>query len=106
MSRRTAAFVAALALAIPLVAYAQHAHPAATAKKSGAATKATDAQKIREAISAGPAEITKNATIMDWPDAPGGQPRQLRAGSNGWVCYPSSPAEFKSASVADPMCMD
>ncbi len=72
MSRRTAAFVAALALATPLVVHAQHAHTA-TAPKSGAATRASDAQKIRDAMSGGPAEITKNATILDWPDTPNGQ---------------------------------
>ncbi len=115
MSRATVTFVAAIALAVPLAAYAQHAHraqtsqaagKAATAQKKGAAAKMTDAQKIRNAMSAAPAEIAKNATIMDWPDTPNGQPRQLRAGTNGWVCYPNSPTEFKGASVDDPMCLD
>ena len=42
---------------------------------------------------------------MDWPATAGGQPHQLRAGTNGWVCYPSWPAAV-SATVEDPMCLD
>ena len=57
-------------------------------------------------MSAAPAEISKHATIMDWPAKDGGQPRQLRAGTNGWVCFPSTPAKFGAASGGDPMCLD
>jgi hypothetical protein len=38
----------------------------------------TDAEKIADALSAGPEFITKNATILDWPDVPGGEYRVLR----------------------------
>jgi hypothetical protein len=31
----------------------------------------TDAQKIADALRAGPAFITKGATILDWPATPG-----------------------------------
>ena len=68
--------------------------------------KMSDAAKIKNAMSAAPAAISKDATIMDWPDTPNGQPRQLRAGTNGWVCYPNSPEEFGGASIDDPMCLD
>jgi hypothetical protein len=61
---------------------------------------------IQNAMSAAPAAIAKDATIMDWPDSPGGQHKQLRAGTNGWVCYPNSPLEFKGLATEDPMCLD
>jgi hypothetical protein len=42
---------------------------------------------------------------MDWPATEGGKFIQLRAGKNGWVCYPSSPAAT-TAVGQDPMCLD
>jgi hypothetical protein len=45
---------------------------------------ATDAEKIADALRAGPAFITKNATVLDWPSPPSGQYRLLRKGSNEW----------------------
>jgi hypothetical protein len=111
---RTATLLMACAFVVPVAMYAQ-----STASKQGTtkpstgsqtaakpAMKKTDAQLIADAASAAPANISKGATIMNWPETPTGQPRQLRAGTNGWVCYPSSPMEFKDASVGDPMCMD
>ena len=92
------------ALLIPAVVYAQHAGHGKAAKTKRPAM--SDAQKIRNAMGAAPADIAKGATIMDWPAETGGQPRQLRAGTNGWVCYPNSPSEFGSASLQDPMCLD
>lgn len=87
--------------ALPLAAQHQHG----TMKSSPSAKKMTDAQKITNAMSAAPADIAKNATIMDWPDDPKAQPRQLRAGTNGWVCFPNSPGGG-TASQDDPMCLD
>jgi hypothetical protein len=91
-------------------AQAKKPAPAAPAKMGGmamaGASKMTDAQKIANAMSAAPAEIAKGATIMDWPATPDGKPRQLKAGTNGWVCFPNSPTEFKGASINDPMCLD
>jgi hypothetical protein len=63
--------------------------------KSG--PKLSKAQKIALAMSAGPAEITKNATLADMTEMSGGPPKELRAGTNGWVCY---------AVVNQPMCLD
>src|SRR5258708_2654420 len=63
-------------------------------KKTG--SKMTDAQKIALAVSAGPAEIAKNATIIDMMDM-STPPKQLRAGTNGWACY---------AMALAPMCLD
>src|SRR2546423_7851523 len=42
------------------------------------------AQKIALAMSAAPAEISRHATIMDMTDM--AKPKQLRAGTNGWMC--------------------
>jgi hypothetical protein len=86
-------------------AFAQASTPdsgAGTTKKKSATPKLTDAQKIALAMSAGPAEITKNATINDMTDmehtnTASGPPKQLRAGTNGWVCF---------AAVRQPMCLD
>lgn len=51
----------------------------------------TDAQKIADALRAGPPFITKNATLLDWPTAPGGEYRVLRKGTNEWTCLPGIP---------------
>lgn len=40
--------------------------------------------KIRLAVSAGPSDISRNAAVVE--PAAGGQMKQLRAGTNGWVC--------------------
>src|SRR4051812_34508232 len=57
--------------------HAGHEAPAKTSRMSTAA-------KIKMALSAGPADITRNAAVVE----PGenGQMKQLRAGTNGWVC--------------------
>jgi hypothetical protein len=60
--------------------------------QTASAEKMTDDQKIALAMSAGPAEIAKNATITDMTTM-----KELRGGSNGWVCY---------AFVGQPMCLD
>ena len=101
--------VTCLAVAVSLAsatAFAQHPMPSSPATTKPAAPKMTTAQKIANAMSAAPAAIGRNATIMDWPEKEGGQPRQLRAGTNGWVCFPNSPMEFAGASIEDPMCLD
>src|SRR5580704_12502649 len=51
----------------------------------------TDAEKIVDALRAGPAFITKDATVLDWPSVPGGEYRLLRKGSNEWTCLPAIP---------------
>ena len=61
--------------------------------------------KIDEALSAAPASIAQNATVMDWPDSAGGKPKELRHGSNDWTCFPSSPAATGAAGK-DPMCLN
>jgi hypothetical protein len=92
----------------PALAYAQHQHAAAAPADAAkpAAKKPGDSKKMADAMSAAPASIAKQATLMDWPEKEGGEPRQLRAGTNEWVCFPSSPSQFGAASVGDPMCLD
>ena len=51
----------------------------------------TDSAKIADALRAGPSFITNNATILDWPQQPGGDYRLLRKGSNEWTCLPGVP---------------
>ncbi|HEY8832110.1 MAG TPA: hypothetical protein VIM21_06350 [Gemmatimonadaceae bacterium] len=75
--------------------------PAATAS----ADLTTNEGKIRNAMSAAPDSVASGATIMDWPATDGGKFVQLRAGKNGWVCYPSTPAAT-TAVGQDPMCLD
>ena len=106
MPRYIVLTLAAIASLASSVLYAQHKMSPPSAAAKTAAAKMTPAQKIANAMSAAPAVISKNATIMDWPEKEGGQPKQLRAGTNGWVCFPSAPAEFGPASGDDPMCMD
>lgn len=57
----------------------------------------TKAQKIALAMSAGPAAISKDAAIADMTDMTAGQTKELRPGTNGWVCY---------AMTDQPMCLD
>jgi hypothetical protein len=51
----------------------------------------TDAAKIADALRAGPNFITKSATLLDWPPAPGGEFRVLRKGTRDWSCLPAVP---------------
>jgi len=79
---------------------AQAAMPADASPAPG-----TPEAKIANAESAAPPDIARNATIMDWPAEEGGEPTELRAGTNGWTCFPNTPAAA-GASGEDPMCLD
>ena len=95
-------WIAALVVALAtMTVQAQHQHGAT----AGASAK-TDAQKIANAKSAAPPEIANGAAIMDWPSKAGDAPRRLVAGTNGWVCFPNSPVEYKGKTADDPMCLD
>jgi hypothetical protein len=68
---------------------------------AGAAKPAqADAQLIASAVSALPAKMQKNATVIVMED--GGKTRTLRTGSNGFTCMPDNPV----TPGPDPMCMD
>ena len=68
----------------------------ATAQEPKGGAKTSDAAKIARAMSAAPPEISRNATILDV--GPDGQMKQLRAGTNGWMCM--------SEASGVPMCLD
>jgi len=58
----------------------------------------SDAQLIKLAMSAGPSDVTKNATIMVMTEDM--KMRQLKAGTNGWMCM------AVQAGALDTMCLD
>jgi len=65
----------------------------------------TDEQKIADALRAGPAFVTKDAVIADWPadpKDPNAQYRILRPGKSNWTCLPGVPAYPHD----EPMCLD
>ena len=70
----------------------------------------TDAEKLADALRAGPAFITKDATVLDWPLASGGEYRLLRKGSNEWTCLPAIPGyphdAIDSGFKEEPGCYD
>ena len=70
--------IGALAASLPLLAQSHDQHAAAPAKAM------TNAAKIKLALSAGPADITKNAAVADV--GADGKMVELRKGTNGWVC--------------------
>jgi hypothetical protein len=83
-------FVVGFVATSALVAQTHSEHAAAAPSKGGASAAAT----IKKALSAGPADITKNAAVMEV--GKDGKMTQLRAGTNGWVCMAAPEA----------MCMD
>ncbi len=91
MTRAVTLALVAAALALPAAASAQQK-----------AAPMTAAAKIADAMVAGPKSITAHATIMDWAASPKAKPVVLRAGTNGWLCYPRMPGQPND----NPMCLD
>ena len=79
-------------LAVLGLAFFGHAISASAQEK--AAT--TPSEKIAEALSANPAELAKNAAVVDWDGT------VLREGTNGWTCFPDVPHQ----PGINPMCLD
>ena len=69
--------------------------------QSGAQPSSRDA-KIASALTAAPEEITRNATVKDWPAREGEGLTLLRQGTNEWVCLPDDP----TTPGTDPTCLD
>lgn len=65
-----------------------------------AKASASDKKMIASAMSAAPAKVAKDATIVAMEA--GGKMRTLRQGTNGFTCMPDNPA----TPGPDPMCMD
>lgn len=66
------------------------------------AASADNTEKISNAMSAAPASVSAEATVLDWPSKAGEKPKVLRQGKNGWTCLPDYPATPGN----DPMCLD
>lgn len=80
--------------------------PGTATAQAGAQPMSVDrAEMISDAESAGPPEITGEATIVTWPEMEGGEPTVLREGTNEWTCFASSPGA-QMAAKHDPMCAD
>ena len=62
----------------------------------------TAEDKIDNAMSAGPALIATEATVLDWPATATGDLSELRKGTNGWTCLPNYPGSPGN----DPLCVD
>ncbi len=101
MHRKTTQLLARLSLLALGFLCAQTGQQAEAQKKHNmrAAPKMTRAQAIAFAMSAAPAQISRHATIMDMTDM--AKPKQLRAGTNGWICYAMVLGSNKEA-----MCLD
>jgi hypothetical protein len=96
--------MAACVLTVSVLALPQGSMPAShdmpmTGMPSGSMTKA---QKIANAMTAGPSTISAKAAILDWPAKEGAAPEVLRPGSNGWTCLP----DMAETMGNDPMCID
>ena len=83
-------------------AQSQQGGKMAQGKMAGGPARRTPAWNIQNAMSAAPLAIAKDATIMGWPAKAGDPPIQLRAGTNGWTCFPDLPDTKEN----DPMCLD
>jgi hypothetical protein len=64
---------------------------AAFAQPSESRMPVTEAEKIADALRAGPVFAIKDATLLDWLSTPGREYRILRKGSSQWTCPPAIP---------------
>jgi hypothetical protein len=86
-----------LALAVGTVAFGlARSTPVAGRQDADAKTK------IEDAMRAGPSSISEKAAIVDYEMDAAGKFVVLRAGSNGWTCFPDTPGTPSD----DPMCLD
>ena len=69
---------------------------------SAAPQLGSKAFKIANAMSAAPRSLSRNATVLDYPNTPDGDFVLLRKGSNGWTCVPDDPGTPGN----DPICAD
>lgn len=101
MKLRVSAVVLAVVIGgvVSVVTIASQAAPAKMDMNSQVgpvAPPTTNPAKIKSAMSAAPMAIAENATIMDMATM-----AVIRAGTNGWTCFPDGPSPG-----VDPMCLD
>lgn len=75
--------------------------------QSSLAQDATVEERIQNALSAGPSSISEGARVLEWPNrtapkAPGFELEELRAGNNGWTCFPDD----LETPGNDPLCVN
>lgn len=98
---------AAISLSVSLVAQNQSSRtsqpmPMGDMPTSTMKSTMTVSEKIANAMSAAPTSISMKATIFDWPTKEGAEPPVLRAGTNGFSCFP----DMLETKGNDPMCLD
>lgn len=84
MTTRTLVAIGLVALSTSLSAQQSAPQAKPAMKPMAAMTPMTDAAKLKLAMSAGPADVTKDAAVVEMDDK--GTMKQLRAGTNGWTC--------------------
>src|SRR6202167_6399111 len=89
-------------LEMKLITVVLFAATAAFAQTAEPRMPVTDAEKIADALRAGPVFVTKDATLLDWPSTPGSEYRVLRKGSSQWTCLPGLPGSPHD----EPGCFD
>jgi hypothetical protein len=89
-------------LEMKLITVVLFAATAAFAQTGEPRMPVTDAEKIADALRAGPVFVTKDATLLDWPSTPGSEYRVLRKGSSQWTCLPGLPGSPHD----EPGCFD
>jgi hypothetical protein len=101
MKTRTLVTIGLVTLSTSLAAQQAAAQAMPSTKPMAAMKPMTDAAKLKLAMSAGPADVTKGATVTEVDDK--GTMRQLHAGTNGWTCLvmPSG-----TSTGMDAMCGD
>ena len=100
MRTKSAAWLQIVSVAFMGMALLANADTPAPAAKPAAKAGPTDAELIKSAMSAAPAEVGKHATIVAMEAD--GTMRTIRKGTNGFTCMPDNP----TTPGPDPMCMD
>ena len=99
----TVGFVTIICFAVSSVA--SQSKPPAQTKPAPTApivikSPTTDSEKIASALTAAPAAVSANATVVDMDMATMAL-KTLKKGTNGWTCMPDTPSPGR-----DPMCVD
>jgi hypothetical protein len=90
-------------LTVLLTVLCLFAAPTASAQNTTQHLPVRNAEKLADALRAGPHFITDDATILDWSAPKGGEFRVLRKGSSEWTCLPGPPP---GATDDEPGCFD